>query len=126
MELCGTISVSFCAVDRYVEAMIDRLTDQVAKEARDLRILQAVVDHHPIGIVRISNETGIPEHKVRYSLRMLENDGFIDPTQQGAVPAEDIDERVGDINAGLDELAERVDSLSSAAEVVEAAAEPEA
>ena len=126
MELCGTISVSFCAVDRYIRVMIDRLTEQVAKEARDLRILQAVIDHHPIGIVRISNETGIPEHKVRYSLRMLENDGFIDPTQQGAVPAEDIGERVGDINAGLDELAERVDSLSSAADVVEAAAEPEA
>jgi predicted transcriptional regulator len=106
--------------------MIDRLMDQVDKEARDLQILQAVVDHHPIGIVRISKETGIPEHKVRYSLRMLENDGLIDPTQQGAVPAEDIEERVTEINAGLDDLAERVGALASEADEVEAAAEPEA
>jgi predicted transcriptional regulator len=106
--------------------MIDRLTDQVDKEARDLRILQAVVDHHPIGIVRISKETGIPEHKVRYSLRMLENDGLIDPTQQGAVPADDIAARVTEINHGLDELAEQVSVLASEADDVEAAAEPEA
>jgi predicted transcriptional regulator len=106
--------------------MIERLTDQVAKEARDLRILHAVIDHNPIGIVRISKETGIPEHKVRYSLRMLENDGLIDPTQQGAVPADDIDDRVADINAGLDELAERVGALASDADEIESAAEPEA
>lgn len=106
--------------------MIERLTDQVSKEARDLQILQAVIDHHPIGIVRISKETGIPEHKVRYSLRMLENDGLIDPTQQGAVPAEDIDERVAEINAGLDELADRVRALASEADGVEATAEQEA
>jgi predicted transcriptional regulator len=92
--------------------MIERLVDQVDKEARDLQILQAVIDHHPIGIVRLSNETGIPEHKVRYSLRMLENDGLIDPTQQGAVPADDIDERVADINAGLEDLAARLRSMS--------------
>jgi predicted transcriptional regulator len=106
--------------------MIERLTDQVSKEARDLQILQAVIDHHPIGIVRVSKETGIPEHKVRYSLRMLENDGLIDPTQQGAVPADDIDERVAEINAGLDELADRVRALAGEADEVEQAAEPEA
>ncbi|WP_276258621.1 winged helix-turn-helix transcriptional regulator [Haloglomus litoreum] len=105
--------------------MLERLTDQVSKEARDLQILQAVIDHHPIGIVRVSKETGIPEHKVRYSLRMLENDGLIDPTQQGAVPADDIDERVTEINAGLDELADRVRALASEADEVEQAAEPE-
>jgi predicted transcriptional regulator len=106
--------------------MIERLTDQVSKEARDLQILQAVIDHHPIGIVRVSKETGIPEHKVRYSLRMLENDGLIDPTQQGAVPADDIEERVAEINAGLDELADRVRALAGEADEVEQAAEPEA
>jgi predicted transcriptional regulator len=101
--------------------MIERLTDQLGKEARDLRILAAVIDHQPIGIVRLSKETEIPEHKVRYSLRMLENDGFIEATQQGAIPAEDIAERVGDVNEGLDGLAERLAALRSTA-----ADEPEA
>jgi len=106
--------------------MIERLVDQVEKESRDLQVLQAVIDHHPIGIVRVSKETGIPEHKVRYSLRMLENDGLIDPTQQGAVPADDIEERVAEINDGLDELAERVRALTSETDDVSAPPEHEA
>lgn len=99
--------------------MIQRLADQLEKESRDLRVLSAVIEHHPIGIVRISKETGIPEHKVRYSLRMLENDGLIDPTQQGAIPGEGIDERVEELNAGIESLIERLGAL------MENAPEPE-
>jgi predicted transcriptional regulator len=93
--------------------MIQRLADQLEKESRDLRVLSAVIEHQPIGIVRLSNETGIPEHKVRYSLRMLENDGLIDPTQQGAVPGEDIAERVEELNAGIEALIERLGTLKT-------------
>jgi predicted transcriptional regulator len=92
--------------------MIQRLEKQLAKEARDLQVLEAVIDHSPIGIVRLAQETDIPEYKVRYSLRMLENDDLIDPTPQGAVPVENIDERVAAINAGLDGLSERVAALA--------------
>jgi predicted transcriptional regulator len=91
--------------------MVERLTNQVEKEERDLRILRTVIESGPIGIVRIADETDIPEHKVRYSLRMLENDGLVDPTPNGAVPVDDIDERVATINAGLDDLVERLDGL---------------
>lgn len=92
---------------------IDRLADQVEKERRDVTILRAVIEHGPIGIVRLAEETGVPEHKVRYSLRMLENDGLVEPTQQGAVPPEDIDDRIETINAGIDDLVERVEELRS-------------
>lgn len=92
---------------------LDRLADQVEKERRDLRILEAVIAHGPIGIVRISEETDIPEHKVRYSLRMLENDELVQPTPQGAIPAEDIDEQVATLNAGLDDLLERAEELKA-------------
>ena len=70
--------------------MIQRLADQLEKESRDLRVLATVIEHQPIGIVRLSKETGIPEHKVRYSLRMLENDELVEATQQGAVPGDGI------------------------------------
>ena len=100
---------------------MERLRDQVEKESRDLSILEAVIDAGPIGIVRLAEETGIPEHKVRYSLRMLEDDGLVEPTPQGAVPADDIDERVADINAGLDRLVERLTDLEAAIPTTEAA-----
>lgn len=91
--------------------MIDRLEEQVEKEARDLQVLEVVIVQGPIGIVRISDETGLPEHKVRYSLRMLENDELVDPTPKGAVPVDDIAEHLDRINNGLDDLADRLENL---------------
>lgn len=93
--------------------MIQRLSDQLEKESRDLQVLATVIEHQPIGIVRLSKETGIPEHKVRYSLRMLENDELIEPTQQGAIPGDDVGERVAELNAGLDSLVERLKALKA-------------
>ncbi len=91
--------------------MIDRLARQLQKEDRDLQVLQTVIDHQPIGITRIAAEAGLDEHKARYSLRMLENDGLIEPTQDGAVVVDDIDAELAAINTGLDHLIDRVDSL---------------
>jgi len=100
---------------------MERLRDQVEKESRDLSILGAVIDDGPIGIVRLAEETEIPEHKVRYSLRMLEDDGLVEPTPQGAIPVDDIDERVAEINAGLDRLVGRLEELEAAIPPAEAA-----
>ena len=91
--------------------MVDRLENQIEKEQRDVEILRLVLSQGPIGIVRLAEESGLPEHKVRYSLRMLENDELIDPTPDGAVPEADIEARVEDINAGLDRLIERVEAM---------------
>jgi len=91
--------------------MVDRLRTQVEKEERDQRILRVVIEQGPIGITRLADETGVPEHKVRYSLRMLENDELIEPTPNGAIPAEDIGERLGRINDGIDDIVERLDAL---------------
>jgi len=90
---------------------MDRLEDQVEKEGRDLSILEAVIENGPIGIVRLAEETGVPKHKVRYSLRMLEDDELVEPTPQGAIPVDNIDERVATINDGIDRLVEQLDGL---------------
>jgi len=91
--------------------MVERLQNQVEKEERDLRILRAVIGSGPVGIVKLAEETGLPEHKVRYSLRMLENDGFIEPTPEGAIPAEDIDDRIARVNEGLNGLISRLEHV---------------
>ena len=100
---------------------MERLRDQVEKESRDLTILGAVIDSGPIGIVRLAEETGIPEHKVRYSLRMLEDDGLVEPTPQGAIPADDIADRVADINSGIDRLVARLEEIEASIPAVDAA-----
>lgn len=92
---------------------LDRLSKQVEKEARDLRILAAVVEQGPIGIVRLAEATDVPEHKVRYSLRMLEDDGLVEPTPNGARPAEDLSDRAAEIDAGIDRLIERLEAVAA-------------
>lgn len=91
--------------------MVKRLEKQVQKEERDLRILEEIVAEGPIGIVRLADETELPEHKVRYSLRMLEGDDVIEPTPQGAVPADDVDARIAEINDGIDDLVDRLETI---------------
>ena len=45
---------------------------------------------------------------------MLENDGLVEPTPQGAVLADGIEARTEEINGGLDELLERLSGLGNA------------
>ncbi len=91
--------------------MVERLENQVEKEQRDIRILRVVIEQGPIGIVRLSEETGLPEHKVRYSLRMLEEDELIEPTPDGAVPVDGIADEIDRINRGIDRLVDRIETL---------------
>ena len=71
---------------------------------RHLLMLRATKENQPVGIIRLSEITGIPRHKVRYSLRLLEKDGLIIATQEGA--------KVSDRYA--DYLKELEDSLAAA------------
>jgi predicted transcriptional regulator len=52
---------------------------------RHVLVLKKVMESGPIGIMKLSTETGIPDHLVRYSLRVLEQKGLIEPSMQGAV-----------------------------------------
>ena len=55
---------------------------------RHLIILKQVVENEPIGILKLAEETNIPSHKVRYSLRILEHEGLIAASAPGAITTE--------------------------------------
>ncbi len=74
--------------------------------SRHIDVLKTVMEHGPIGIIRLSQMTGQPQHVIRYSLRTLENDGVIRPSAQGAV----VTDRV---QRTLDELDDRLDQMIS-------------
>ncbi|HWQ18617.1 MAG TPA: winged helix-turn-helix transcriptional regulator [Methanotrichaceae archaeon] len=65
------------------------LTEKVGGELEMLRrhlvILKCVVENEPIGILKLAEETDIPSHKVRYSLRVLEQEGLIAASAPGAI-----------------------------------------
>ncbi len=78
---------------------------------RHLQVLKMVIENEPIGIVKMSNETGYPHHKVRYSLRVLEEENLIEPSSQGAITTERTSEFVEELDGKLDDINEKLSSM---------------
>ena len=69
---------------------------------RHLDVLKTVKEQGPIGIIKLSQITGQPQHMIRYSLRTLEKDGVIMPSPQGAIVTDKVHETLGTIESTLD------------------------
>lgn len=93
--------------------MMDQLEDEVEMLERHLEVLETVIANEPIGIVKTSKEIGYPHHKVRYSLRTLEEEGLIEPTSQGATTTDRAEEFVDNVNEKLDTAIEKLDSMET-------------
>ncbi len=78
---------------------------------RHLQVLRMVIENEPIGIVKMSNETGYPHHKVRYSLRVLEEENLIEPSSQGAITTEQTSEFVNDLDDKIDEIIDKLEGM---------------
>ncbi|ACV10235.1 conserved hypothetical protein [Halorhabdus utahensis DSM 12940] len=91
--------------------MIDRLEKEVDMLERHLQVLRMVIENEPIGIVKMSNETGYPHHKVRYSLRVLEEENLIEPSSQGAITTDHTHEFVDDLDNKVDQTIEKLEGM---------------
>jgi predicted transcriptional regulator len=84
------------------------LFDQVNRELelaeRHLMVLKAVIERGPIGILKLAEETGMPTHKVRYSLRILEQERLIKPSTQGAVAGDAVEEFLSGFDASIGDV----------------------
>jgi predicted transcriptional regulator len=91
------------------------VTEKVKRELemlkRHLIILKYVVENEPIGILKLADETGIPSHKVRYSLRVLEQEGLIAASAPGAVTTERTKTFLKDLDLAIDQLQDMVKGL---------------
>ncbi|MGM0510349.1 MAG: winged helix-turn-helix transcriptional regulator [Thermoplasmatota archaeon] len=93
------------------------LTDKVKSEInllkRTVNILNIIEREEPIGITKLSEKLDIPEHKVRYSLRMLQKESIIEPTHQGAHLTEKNQEFKNHLIELLIDLDETIDKLKN-------------
>lgn len=78
---------------------------------RHIIVLKKVMDSGPIGIMKLSLETGIPQHLVRYSLRVLEQQGLIAPSTQGAVATKSAEEAYSEFKSELENIGEMMEEL---------------
>ena len=78
---------------------------------RHIAMLKAIVDNEPIGIIRLSEMLEIPQHKVRYSMRILEQEGLIEPSLEGAVTTDSLKDFLKRLSGALGEISRSVTDI---------------
>jgi predicted transcriptional regulator len=78
---------------------------------RHLIVLRHVVESEPIGILKLAEETRIPSHKVRYSLRVLEQEGLIAASAPGAVTTDKTRPFLHGLDSMIEDLAKKTQDL---------------
>jgi predicted transcriptional regulator len=93
--------------------MIDKIDEDVELLARHIKMLRAIKENEPIGIIRLSEITELPKHKIRYSLRLLEKDGVIAPSPDGAKTTDLYDRYMRDVASFISALKKEISELES-------------
>lgn len=95
------------------ESMIEKLVDELELLERHILMLKVTKENQPVGIIRLSEILDIPKHKVRYSLRLLEKEGLISPSTEGARVTEKYDAYMKDVAAKMDDIVRMVERLKT-------------
>ena len=78
---------------------------------RHIHVLKTLQEHQPMGIIKLSELTKYPQHMVRYSLRILEQDGLIEPSPQGAVTTGDVEKTMVILKKTLKKISDTAKDL---------------
>jgi predicted transcriptional regulator len=95
--------------------LVDRISEELELLARNVDILEQLSGRTPKGIIRLSEALHLPIHKVRYSLHLLEREGVIQPSADGAVVTDSAREFWATLDKSLEEMSRRVDHLKERA-----------
>jgi len=92
-------------------SIFNRAFEEIELIGRHIEMLSVTKELQPIGIIRLSEALGVPKHKVRYSLRLLEKEGLIIATNEGAMVSEKYEEFIASASVQLEELIRRIESI---------------
>ena len=76
-----------------------------------LKMVRIIESNQPIGIIKLSEMSGLPRHRVRYILRLLELEGVLGPSKSGCVLTAGYKDFVDCQIEGLRRLGDRIGSL---------------
>ncbi|MEA2055711.1 MAG: hypothetical protein U9O49_02635 [Candidatus Thermoplasmatota archaeon] len=94
-----------CALTSVIESEIEILK-------RHVTILKTLQKNQPMGIIKLAELSKYPQHMVRYSLRILEQDGLIEPSPQGAITTDEVEKTTILIKKVLVEVGKTADDLA--------------
>ena len=78
---------------------------------RHVMMLNVIIENEPIGIIRLSELTRFPHHKVRYSLRILEEEGLVRPSRRGAITTNRVKKFAKEFHVLLKRISEKASRL---------------
>ena len=78
---------------------------------RHVNILKVLQKDQPMGIIKLSEITNFPQHMVRYSLRILEQDGIIEPSSKGAITTDKVPQTLKELKKTLNDISNSVKKL---------------
>lgn len=91
--------------------LAERISFELDLLGRNIVILDQLGRGGPMGIIRLSEILHIPVHKVRYSLHLLEREGVIQPSADGAVLTERAKEYGESLSRSLENMTRLITQL---------------
>jgi predicted transcriptional regulator len=95
--------------------LVTRIEEELDLLARNVDILEKLSKSPPTGIIRLSEALHLPIHKTRYSLHLLEREGVIQPSSDGAVVTDKAKEFWASLNESLARMTAVVEHLKTRA-----------
>jgi len=84
--------------------LVDRIEEELDLLQRNVDIVEKLSRSPPTGIIRLSEALHLPIHKTRYSLHLLEREGVIQPSADGAVVTDKAREFWENLDKSLDRM----------------------
>ncbi len=84
--------------------MLGKMKEEIELLSRHIDVARAVVDNQPIGIMKLAELLDRPSHRIRYSLHVLEQYGYIRASPDGAVATKKATDLLEGLDADLDDL----------------------
>ncbi|HWR25903.1 MAG TPA: hypothetical protein VN278_06660 [Methanosarcina sp.] len=91
--------------------VLENIGTELELTERHLLVLKKVIEEAPIGILKLAEVTGMQNHKVRYSLRVLEQANLIKPSAQGAIPGDAVSKFFQEFEQELEKINEKISRI---------------
>ena len=104
-------------------AITSRMEMEIDLMQRHVEMLKAIIENEPIGIIRLAELLNYPQHKVRYSLRLLEQDGLIEPSPEGAMITKRVYPFLARLKSAMGQMDKTIHSIEKMLEVAKKEAE---
>jgi predicted transcriptional regulator len=87
------------------------ILNEIAICSRHIDVLYAVSRNQPIGIIKLAQQLDLPQHQIRYSLRILESYRYIVAGAAGATTPLEPDELIMTLQAEVEALIPHIEAL---------------